>query len=211
MSAWLVLAIVGCAAGAICARRLVSGALWLMATSILVAVLLATLAAPAVAVVELSVGAGLVAVLFVFAIGVAGEEGLRSRPIVPRPLAVALAGTAMLLLAWLILPTVSAFVSPGLTPTTVRSLTDVLWHDRAADLLGQAALIVVAALAVRTILGDARTAPEPDRPRAVGLHAPARLGPIPVQAGADSAAGPASPAGVAVSSESEGAREEVPV
>jgi len=204
VSAWLVLAIVGCAAGAICAQRLVSGALWLMATSILASSLLATLAAPVVAVVDLSVGAGLVAVLFVFAIGVAGEEGLRSRPIVPRPLAVALAGTTVLLLLWLTLPAVPELVPPVPTATTVRPLTDVLWHDRAADLLGQATLIVVAALAIRTILGTDPTAPEPERPRTREIGAPARTG-------ADVSTGPASLTGVAGSSIREVAREEVQV
>src|SRR5262249_39763536 len=87
VAGWLVLGIVVCALGAISAGRVVNAALWVAASSILLAILLATIGVPVVAVVELSVGAGLVAVLFVFTIGIAGEEGLHARPVVPRPVA----------------------------------------------------------------------------------------------------------------------------
>jgi len=54
---------------------LIASALWLAGVSALVSIMCYLLGAYAVAVIELSVGAGLVTVLFVFAISIAGEEG----------------------------------------------------------------------------------------------------------------------------------------
>ena len=45
------------------------------------------LGAPEIAVIELSVGAGLVTVLFVFAINLTGEENLDAKRMMPKPLA----------------------------------------------------------------------------------------------------------------------------
>ncbi|MDO9122475.1 MAG: NADH-quinone oxidoreductase subunit J, partial [Anaerolineaceae bacterium] len=74
---WYVLISVGilaCAILAISAKRLLISAIWLAVTSALVALMLFLLGAPQIAVIELSVGAGLVTVLFVFAINISGEE-----------------------------------------------------------------------------------------------------------------------------------------
>ncbi|MHB1482597.1 MAG: hydrogenase subunit MbhD domain-containing protein, partial [Bellilinea sp.] len=57
-----------CAILAVRASRLLVSALWLAATSALVALEMYLLGAPEIAVIELSVGAGLVTILFVFAI-----------------------------------------------------------------------------------------------------------------------------------------------
>ena len=61
---------------AIVSKRLLVSAIWLAVTSALVALMIYLLGAPQVAVIELSVGAGLVTVLFVFAINISGEEAL---------------------------------------------------------------------------------------------------------------------------------------
>ncbi len=74
----------GCAIMAIIAKKLLSSAIWLAGTSALVALLIYLLGAPEVAVIELSVGAGLVTVLFVFAINIAGDEPIKLRAIPPR-------------------------------------------------------------------------------------------------------------------------------
>ena len=87
---WHVLLLVGiviCALGAVRSRRLLVSALWLAGCSAMVAVMMYLLGAREVAVIELSVGAGLVTVLFVFAINIAGEEIKVVRSILPRPLA----------------------------------------------------------------------------------------------------------------------------
>ena len=68
-----------CALQAIRAPRLLVSALWLAGCSALLALSIALLGAPEVGVVELSVGAGLVTVIFVFAISVAGEETVGHR------------------------------------------------------------------------------------------------------------------------------------
>src|SRR5271169_5421058 len=93
-----------CALQAIRAPRLLVSALWLAGCSALLALSMALLGAPEVGVVELSVGAGLVTVIFVFAISVAGEESIGLTSIVPRPLAWTLMGAFLFLLGWLTLP-----------------------------------------------------------------------------------------------------------
>jgi uncharacterized MnhB-related membrane protein len=83
----IVIGLLGCAIQAVRASRLLISALWLAGASALTALLMYLLGAPEVAVIELSVGAGLVTVLFVFAINIAGEERLDIMPVMPRPLA----------------------------------------------------------------------------------------------------------------------------
>jgi uncharacterized MnhB-related membrane protein len=73
LTALLLTLAVFCGLRAIHAQRLVAAALWLAAVSALNAVVLYEMGAREAAVIELSVGAGLVTVLFVFAIGIAGD------------------------------------------------------------------------------------------------------------------------------------------
>jgi uncharacterized MnhB-related membrane protein len=90
MSMWYVLVAAGilvCAVLAISAKRLLVSAIWLAVTSALVALMMYMLGAAQLAVIELSVGAGLVTVLFVFAINISGEEPLNLIPVMPKPLA----------------------------------------------------------------------------------------------------------------------------
>src|SRR5512146_3422057 len=68
-------------------KALLTSALWLAGASALTAILLFMYGAHLVAVIELSVGAGLVTVLFVFAINIAGDDAIPARPRIPRPLA----------------------------------------------------------------------------------------------------------------------------
>jgi NADH-quinone oxidoreductase subunit J len=154
VSVWLVLGAVACALGAIAARSLVQSALWLAATSAVLATLLYVMGAPVVAVVELSVGVGLVAVLFIFVVGIAGEDAVRARAVVPTIVALALAGPAVLLLLWLVTSSGSG-PSAALAPFAPisASVTAVLWEQRAADVLGQVVLIVAGAIGIVTILG----------------------------------------------------------
>lgn len=69
------------------ASRLIASGLWLAGSSALLATALYFLEAPYVAVIDLSVGAGLVAVLFGFAVMTAGDDGMRAAPGVSRWLA----------------------------------------------------------------------------------------------------------------------------
>src|SRR5450759_1070285 len=68
-----------CALVAVWVPKLIASALWLAGTSASLAVILFLLDAPYVAVIELSAGAGLVAVLFVLAVTTVGDKGLRAR------------------------------------------------------------------------------------------------------------------------------------
>ena len=127
-----VLAIFVCALMAIRAERLLTSALWLAGTSALVALILFRLGAPEVAVIELSVGAGLVTVLFVFAINIAGEEpSVKLTALVPMPLAVVVALCAIGLGAAMALPNLRA-VSDVVQPDRFAK---VLWEDRSLDVL----------------------------------------------------------------------------
>jgi NADH:ubiquinone oxidoreductase subunit 6 (subunit J) len=89
---------VSCAAAAMRASRLITSGLWLAGTSAFLASALYLLDAPYVAAIELSVGAGLVAVLFAFTITTAGDHTKRAAPGVPRWLATGLTVLALTLL-----------------------------------------------------------------------------------------------------------------
>ena len=80
--------ILACAILSVLSRRLLISAIWLALTSALVAVMIYLLGAPHIAVIELSVGAGLVTVLFVFAINIAGEDTSVLKSLIPMPVAV---------------------------------------------------------------------------------------------------------------------------
>lgn len=152
MVAYLLIAagVIACAIGAIRANRLLISALWLAGASALVALLIYLLGAPEVAVIELSVGAGLVTVLFVFAINIAGEEELPPLPVVPRWLSLGLVGLAVILLAWYALPRTGLIV-PAMTE---GSFTLAFWEDRSLDVLLQIAIIFSGVLGVLGLLSD---------------------------------------------------------
>ncbi len=144
---WLAAAALICAAGAIRSRNLLYSALGLAGTSALVAIVLYGAGAPQVAVIELSVGAGLVTVLLVFAIGVTGPEAIAAPPLLGAPLMWSLVLVPLLLLAGLTLPLLSPF------GTGQQLLGLVLWQQRALDVLVLIALIFVAALGVLAVSG----------------------------------------------------------
>lgn len=132
---------------AIRAQRLISSALWLAGVSALIALMLYLLGATAVAVIELSVGAGLVTVLFVFAISMAGED-LRNLPaVVPRPLGWVLTVGATALLAWMLLP-----VNPPAPAVAEADFTQMLWEARGLDMLLQVVLIFAGVMGMLGLL-----------------------------------------------------------
>ncbi|MEZ4590515.1 MAG: NADH-quinone oxidoreductase subunit J [Chloroflexota bacterium] len=136
---------------AIRAPRLITAALWLAAVSMQLAVMLFLLGAPDVAVIELSVGAGLVTVLFVFAISVAGELTEDLPTIVPRPLAASLILFVIIFLTLFLLPT------PTPAPTTAEAdFATVMWEQRAVDVWLQVALIFAGVLGMLGLLTEER-------------------------------------------------------
>lgn len=149
---WYVLIGLGglfCAVQAIRAERLLTSALWLAGTSALVSVAIYLLGAPEVAAVELSVGAGLVTVLFVFAINLTGKEAIDERSLIPKPLAWVLVALAVGCLAVLLLPGVVTFPSEEVE----KSLREILWGTRRLDLWLQIVMIFSGVLGVLGLLG----------------------------------------------------------
>ena len=139
-----------CSLQAIRADRLLISALWLAGASASVSILMYLLGAPEVAVIELSVGAGLVTVLFVFAINIAGEDPLPTRPAVPKLLTWSLIVCALVLLGRL---TVTGLVfRPPVSQGA--SFATVLWEHRTLDVLLQVVLIFGGVLSVLGLLYD---------------------------------------------------------
>jgi NADH:ubiquinone oxidoreductase subunit 6 (subunit J) len=144
--------------------RLLVAALWLAGASALVALMLYLLGAVQVAVIELSVGAGLVTVLFVFAIGIAGDDPFAGRSIVPRPVAALAVLVSVLLLAYLNLPAVISGSFVGPTLPTVGTFASYLWRDRALDVLVQVVLIFCGVLGILGLLGQSSETVPHDQP-----------------------------------------------
>ena len=158
--ALLLLAAIVCALQALRAGKLLVSALWLAGTSALTALLLYLMGAQTIAVVELSVGAGLVTILFVFAISVAGDESMDVRTVIPRPLAIGLVAVAVIALAWftLLQPAVSGGASGAVGATSgAGQLTETLWQQRGLDMLVQIVLIFGGVLGMLGLLADAKS------------------------------------------------------
>ena len=148
---WFILLLVGitiCALGAVRAKRLLVSALWLAGSSALVAMLMYLFGAREVAVIELSVGAGLVTVLFVFAINIAGEDTRAVRSILPRPLAWGLVLLGLGLLAFLVVP------RQAIQPEAAVGLSffQAVWQDRQLDVLLQVTIMFAGILGVLGLL-----------------------------------------------------------
>jgi uncharacterized MnhB-related membrane protein len=153
---WHIIILIGillCAIQAVCSKRLLVSALWLAGTSALVALMMYLLDAPEIAVIELSVGAGLVTVLFVFAINIAGEEPLPIQSIIPKPLSIGLVLVAVVLLGFKILPNFDLpfFVSDEL------DFNLMFWNVRSLDVLLLTVIIFAGVLGVLGLLSDQKT------------------------------------------------------
>lgn len=142
-----------CAVFAMRAARLLHAALWLAGVSVSIALMLYQLGAWQVAIIELSVGAGLVTVLFVFAIAVIGDEPAPTRSLIPKPLAALISAAALLLLILFLLP-----VEPQQTASTEPAFAVVFWENRSLDALLQVMLIFAGVLGVMGLLDDPKSA-----------------------------------------------------
>jgi uncharacterized MnhB-related membrane protein len=131
------------------AKRLLVAALWLAGVSLLVSTLLYRLGAAETAVIELSVGAGLVTVLFVFAIAIAGEDAMTGRSIVPGLLGWLLFIAVAALLGWLTLP-----IQPTDLEIVEAPFAVVLWQERGLDVLVQIGLIFAGVLGILGLLSE---------------------------------------------------------
>lgn len=153
----LVLVAIVFALQAVRARRLVRSALWLAGVSGMLSILLYRLGAHEVAVIELSVGAGLVTVLMVFAIAIAGEDAMGELPVVPRWLAAGLIAIFLLAAGALVLP--AGVPAPA---GAELSFSATLWEQRGLDALVQVGLIFAGTLGVLGVLSEKESAPARD-------------------------------------------------
>lgn len=147
-----------CAIQAIRSSRLLISALWLAGCSALVALLIYLLGAAEIAVIELSVGAGLVTVIFVFAINIAGEETLAIKRLIPRPLTWILLALTLGLLGWLILPHLAAV----LPIVDNLPFSKAVWESRSLDVLLQVVLIFSGVLGLLGLLAEGSDAIHPE-------------------------------------------------
>ena len=145
----LVLVAAFCAYRAILSKHLLPSALYLACVSALVSVSLYLLGAFEVAVIELSVGAGLVTVLLVYALSMVGEVTLDPGPIIPKPFAFVLVVAIAVLAGWMAYPVVSQPAAGGEV-----LLANVLWKQRALDVWVQVALIFSGVMGVLGILSE---------------------------------------------------------
>ena len=136
---------------AIRSRRLIVSALWLAGTSALLSLIFYLVGAQLVAVIELSVGAGLVTVLFVFAISISGEDSTELRAIVPNILSGALVLVCAFLLGWLSLP-----ISTEVQTVSEPALSQMIWETRGLDVLVQVVLIFAGVLGLLGLLAETK-------------------------------------------------------
>ena len=147
--ALLIAVILAFAIQAVRAERLLHAAIWLAGASALLATTFYGLGAYQVAVIELSVGAGLVTVLFAFVVW-------------------GLLLAAMGLLGWFILPAdVGAAVAPAapaaadqelIAATAVEStVQSIIWEQRGMDVLVQVVLIFCGVLGFLGLLGETKS------------------------------------------------------
>ena len=147
----LTLAMLACALMAFRAKQLIVSALWLAGCSAILSILMYLLGAFAVAVIELSVGAGLVTVLFVFAISIAGDEEVETKSIIPRPIAFIISLVSIVLLGFM---TISSLASLPASPEPTFS--EMLWQQRGLDMLVQSGLLFAAVVGMLGLLSEAK-------------------------------------------------------
>lgn len=155
----VVVGLLVCAIQAIRSSHLLISAIWLAGSSALTALLLYIFQSPEIAVIELSVGAGLVTVLFVFAINIIGEDPSITLPAIPKTVARVLIVLAIVALGWMILPNMSTPLSGTDLP-----FSSYLWETRKLDIFLQVAFIFAGVLGVLSLLSE-------DRSHKMGGHA----------------------------------------
>jgi uncharacterized MnhB-related membrane protein len=134
---------------AIVSKRILSATIYLACISALVSSVLYMLGAAQVAVMELSVGAGLVTVLLVYAVSVVGDDAFDPPSVVPKPLAFVVVGLIAVLLGWTAYPAIPAYFEHG-----SLSLAISLWETRVLDVWIQIALIFSGVLGVLGLLSE---------------------------------------------------------
>ena len=138
-----------CAYRATVSKRILSSTLYLACISALTSVAIYMLGATQVAVMELSVGAGLVTVLMVYAVSVVGEDALDPASVILKPLALGLVGAVTILLGWMVYPAIQIPIASGDV-----DLASVLWRNRVLDVWIQIVLIFSGVMGVLGLLSE---------------------------------------------------------
>jgi NADH:ubiquinone oxidoreductase subunit 6 (subunit J) len=132
--------------------RILVSTLYLAGISAMVSIMLYMLGAYQVAAIELSVGAGLVTVLLVFAISVVGDDAFDPPSIIPKPFAFILVAVAAVLLGILALPITAKHNVVNVVP-----LSGILWEQRVLDVWIQMALIFSGTLGLLGVLAEGKS------------------------------------------------------
>ena len=148
---FLVVAICISAFQAVESKKMSHSALWLAVNSALTSWLLFLLGAPEIAVIELSVGAGVVTILLVFAINIVGDQQDQSKTVIPRFLALFLIISSMFLLGGMLLPVEQNL---ELTLTSNRPFAENVWELRFLDTLLQIVILFAGVLGVLSLMEE---------------------------------------------------------
>ncbi len=155
-SAMYFLLVVGaliCAYRAMTSPRILSATIYLACVSAAVATTLYLLGAFQVAVIELSVGAGLVTVLLVYAISVVGDDASDPGPVIPRPVAVGLTLLSVAMMGYMAYSLPSRDLSARVPP-----LVNALWQQRVLDVWIQMVLIFAGVMGILGLLAVGKEA-----------------------------------------------------
>ena len=145
----LVVGAVICAYRAMTEARILSSTIYLAFVSAAVAMMLYLLGAYQVAVIELSVGAGLVTVLLVYAISVVGDDASDPGPVIPRPVAVGLTLITAVMLGYMAYSLPTKALTGRFPP-----LVNALWEQRVLDVWIQMVLIFSGVLGMLGLLTE---------------------------------------------------------
>ena len=147
----IVLGAIVCAYRAMTSARILTSTIYLAFVSAAISTLLYLFGAAQVAVIELSVGAGLVTVLLVYAISVVGDDATDPGPVIPRSVAVGLTLLAVTMLGWM------AISLPSRTKLgAVQPLVSALWDQRVLDVWIQMVLIFSGVLGILGLLAETK-------------------------------------------------------
>lgn len=156
---FIIIGICICGFQVIQAKNLTHSALWLAFTSALVSWLIYLLGAQILAVIELSVGAGVVTILLVFAINIVGNEQEVKKPFIPQSVALFIIISAMIMIAGLLLPMDNPLNQLAKDP---NGLSLALWENRFLDTILQIILIFTCVLGVLSLMEKRETHQQTD-------------------------------------------------
>jgi uncharacterized MnhB-related membrane protein len=153
MYSLLVIGALICAFRAITTARILTSTIYLACVSAAVSTMLYLFGAYQIAVIELSVGAGLVTVLLVYAISVVGDDASDPGPVIPRSVAVGLTLLTIAMLGYMAYSLPSRDVA-----ARVPTLLTALWQQRVLDVWIQMVLIFAGVLGILGLLAEGKGA-----------------------------------------------------